>query len=128
MMKLKPIGSLTAATALLAALGAPPPASAKCSQLTSVKNDSNTTLRFSELKSSYSPPVFKSQWTGSRVIAPGATATISWTSDLNCTDASGVANHWEVKLFRNNGQVHYCGNLSQSQGVKVNTPDLCFPN
>lgn len=62
------------------------------------------------------------------MIAPGATGSISWTSDLDCTDGSGVNNHWDVKLIRNNGNVHYCGNLSPGQDVTVNTPDLCFPD
>ena len=101
---------------------------AACSHETQIKNNSATTLRFAELKSSSSPPVFKSQWTGSRVIAPGATGTISWTSDLSCTDGSGVDNDWDVKFYRNNGQVHYCSRLRPGQDVKVDTPDLCFPD
>ena len=123
-----PARSLVSTAALLVALAAPNPASAACSHVTNIKNDSGVTLRFAELKSSSSPPVFKSQWTGSRVIAPGATGTISWTSDLNCTDSSGVDNHWEVKFIRNIGTVHYCGNLGPGQDVKVDTPDLCVPN
>jgi hypothetical protein len=31
-----------------------------------------------------------------------------------------------VKFFRANGQVHYCGHLSQSEPVSLDTPDLCF--
>jgi len=119
---------LATATTLLMSLAALNSASAACSHDTEIQNNSGITLRFSELKSSYSPPFFKSQWTGLRVIAPGATGTISWTSDLSCTDASGVDNHWDVKFIRNNGNVHYCGYLSPGQDVTANTPDLCFPN
>lgn len=117
----------TAVAALVAALAAPMPADAACSHNTRITNGSSITLRFAELKSSYAQPVFKSQWSGERVIAPGATATIKWTSDLDCTDGLGVDNHWDVKLFRNNGNVHYCGRLRQGQDVRVDTPDLCFP-
>ena len=61
------------------------------------------------------------------MIAPGATGTIGWTSDYACTDPStGQPNHWDIKLIRNNGNVHHCGNLAQGQDVRVNTPDLCF--
>jgi hypothetical protein len=101
-------------------------ASAACSHSTDITNNSGITLRFVELKSSYAAPVFKSQWTGLRTIAPGATETINWTSDLDCTDASGVPNHFDVKLSRSIGNVHYCGNLVQSEAVSVDTPDLCF--
>jgi opacity protein-like surface antigen len=113
-------------TAVLAALAAPGAVFAACSHSTDITNNSGTTLRIVELKSSYSPPFFESQWTGTRVIAPGATGTINWTSDLDCTDASGVPNHWDVKFFRANGHVHYCGHLSQSEPVSLDTPDLCF--
>jgi hypothetical protein len=114
--------------AALSALTLPELASAACSHNTEIRNDSSTTLRLVELKSSYSPPFFKSQWTGNRVIAAGATGTISWTSDLNCTDASGVPNVFDVKLVRQNGGSHYCSRLVQSQGVRIDTPELCFPN
>lgn len=120
--------SLTSAAALIIATTALNPAFGACSHQTKIKNNSSITLRFAELKSSYSPPFFKSQWTGSRVIPAGDTGTISWTSDLNCTDASGVDNYWDVKLIRNNGKVHYCGHLGPGQDVKVDTPDLCYPN
>ncbi len=114
---------LTAVTAVLAMPGL---AFAACSHNTDITNDSNVTLRFVELKSSSSPPVFKSQWTGVQRIAPGATETISWTSDLDCTDGSGVPNHWDVKLIRSIGLTHYCSDLSQSEAVSVDAPDLCF--
>ena len=97
-----------------------------CSHQTDITNNSNGTLRFVELKSSYAQPVFKSQWTGFVAIPPGDTRTISWTSDLDCTDASGVPNHWDIKLIRSIGTTHYCGNLVQSESVQVDTPDLCF--
>lgn len=112
--------------AVLAACAAPGAVFAACSHSTDITNDSNVTMRIVELKSSYSPPFFDSQWTGTRVIAPGATGTINWTSDLDCTDDSGVANHWDVKLYRANGQVHYCGNLSWSEPVSIEAPDLCY--
>ena len=115
-------------TAALSALTFPALAFAACSHNTEIRNDSAVTLRLVELKSSYSPPVFKSQWTGNRAIAPGATGTISWTSDLNCTDASGVQNVFDVKLVRQNGSTHYCSRLTQSQGVTIDTPELCFAN
>ena len=114
--------------AALSALTLPELAAAACSHTTEIRNDSSITLRLVELKSSYSAPFFKSQWTGSRVIAPGATGTIAWTSDLNCTDASGVPNVFDVKLVRQNGSTHYCSRLVQSQGVKIDTPELCFAN
>jgi hypothetical protein len=99
-----------------------------CSHKTEIRNNSNVTFRFVELKSSSSLPFFKSQWKGTRVIAPGATGTISWTSDVNCTDGSGVPNTFDVKLIRQIGMTHYCSRLVQSQSVTVNAPDLCFPN
>jgi hypothetical protein len=114
--------------AALSALTLPGLASAACSNTTQIHNDSSITLRIVELKSSYSPPFFKSQWTGDRVIAPGATGTISWTSDLNCTDALGVPNVFDVKLVRKQGATHYCSRLVQSQAVTIDTPDLCFAN
>jgi hypothetical protein len=101
---------------------------AACSHNTQIRNDSSVTLRIAEIKSSYSPPFFKSQWTGNRAIAPGATETISWTSDLNCADASGVPNTFDVKFIRKIGATHYCSGLGQSQGVKLDAPDLCFAN
>jgi hypothetical protein len=112
----------------LSAFASPQFAGAACSHRTEIRNDSSITMHLVELKSSYSPPFFKSQWTGDRVIAPGATGTISWTSDLNCTDASGVQNVFDVKLFRKNGNTHYCGRLVQSQSVRIDAPDLCFTN
>ena len=122
--------TLTLMTLLLAALVVPGAAFAKCSHSTSITNNSGIVLRFVELKSAVSPPtLFKKQWTGERVIQPGATGTINWTSDWNCVDSgTGAANHWDVKFIRKNGETHYCGNLSQSQDVTVNTPDLCFAN
>lgn len=116
------------AAASLLALTMSTSAFGSCSQSTKIKNNSGITLRIAELKSSASTPsVFKSQWKGSRVIAPGATATIGWTSDYACVDTTtGLPNHWDVKLIRNNGNKHYCGGLAQSQDVNVNTPDLCF--
>jgi hypothetical protein len=123
-----PAKSLASAAALLVSLAALSPAFATCSHLTQITNNSGITLRFSEVKSSSSPPFFKSQWTGSRVIPAGATGSIPWTSDLNCTDASGVENHWNVKFIRATGSEHYCGYLAPSQAVTVNTPNLCFPN
>lgn len=120
---------IAAASALLGAtLAAASTARAACSHETTIHNDSGIVLRFAELSSSYSPPFFDTQWTGSRVIQPGASATIRWTSDLNCTDASGVNNHWDVRFVRNNGHVHYCSRLRPGQDVRVNTPDLCFPD
>jgi hypothetical protein len=120
----------TLATAVLAALMMPNAAFAKCSHSTKITNDSGYEMRFVELKSAVTPPtLFKKQWTGERVIKPGSTGTINWTSDWNCTDGgTGAANHWDVKLKRKDGNVHYCGNLSQSQGVTVKGRDLCFPN
>jgi hypothetical protein len=113
-------------TASLGALSLPGVASAACSHSTQITNDSGATLRFVELKSSYAAPFFKSQWTGLRTIAPGATGTINWTSDLDCEDDSGVPNHFDVKLIRSIGKEHYCDNLDRSEAVRVNTPDLCF--
>lgn len=120
----------TLAAAALAALCLPMAAQAKCSHTTVITNGSSIVLRFVELKSAVSPPtIFKKQWSGERVIQPGATATINWTSDWNCVDSgTGQANHWDVKFIRKNGEVHYCGYLSQGQDVRVDTPDLCYPN
>jgi hypothetical protein len=102
---------------------------AKCSHATNITNDSGITLTFSELKSASSiPPAFKSQWKGSRVIASGKTGIIKWTSDAHCKDNTGVDNHWDVKFIRKDGHVHSCSGLGASQPVKINTPDLCFPN
>ena len=112
--------------AALSALTLPGLASAACSHTTAIRNDASATLRIVELKSSYSPPFFKSQWTGNRAIAPGATETISWTSDLNCADASGVENVFDIKLVRQNGSAHYCSGLAPSQGVRIDTPELCW--
>jgi len=113
--------------ASVASLAAPQVVFGACSHSTDITNNGGGTLRFVELKASYSPPFFKSQWTGLVVIPAGQTRTINWTSDLDCTDASGVPNHWDVKLIRSIGSVHYCGNLEESQPVEVDTPELCFP-
>jgi hypothetical protein len=101
---------------------------AACSHNTQIHNDSSVTLRIVELTSASSPPFFKSQWIGNRAIAPGATGTISWTSDLNCADGSGVLNVFDVKLIRKIGMTHYCSRLVQNQGVTLDAPDLCFAN
>lgn len=101
-------------------------ASAECSHSTQITNDSNVTIRIVELKSSSSPPFFKTQWTGLRTIRSGDTGTINWTSDLDCTDDSGVANIFDVKLVRSIGQVHACDNLQRSEAVRLEAPDLCF--
>lgn len=122
-----PAKSLASATALLVGLAAVNPAFATCSHLTQITNVSGITLRFSEVKSSSSPPFFKSQWTGSRVIPAGTTGSIGWTSDLNCTDGSGVENHWNVKFIRANGSEHNCDYLAPSEGVTVDTtPNSCL--
>lgn len=131
-MNHRPQGSALQAVwlaALALAWAATTPAFASCSQSTKIKNDSNITLTFVELKSAVSPPtLFKSQWKGSRVIAPGGSATIGWTSDYACVDAStGQPNHWDVKLIRKDKTQHYCGGMAQSQDVSVKRPDLCFP-
>jgi hypothetical protein len=119
--------SLAFAIVLLAGLTALSPAFAKCSHETKITNGSGIMLTLSELKSS-SEGIFKSQWKGSRVIKSGATGTINWTSDANCKDNLENPNHWDIKLIRKNGEVHFCGGLAQSQPVRVNTPDLCFLN
>lgn len=113
--------------ASLASLAAPGVVFGACSHSTEITNNGSGTLRFVELKSSYAQPVFKSQWTGLVVIPAGQTRTINWTSDLDCTDASGVENHWDIKLIRSIGTTHYCGYLEPGQDVAVDTPDLCFP-
>ena len=113
--------------ASFASLAAPGIVFGACSHSTEITNISGGTLRFVELKSSYAQPVFKSQWTGLVVIPAGQTRTINWTSDLDCTDASGVPNRWDVKLIRSIGTTHYCGYMDQSRPVEVDTPDLCFP-
>ena len=112
--------------ALMGTLSLPGLASAACSHSTDIANDSNVTLRIVEVKSSSSPPFFKSQWTGLRTIRAGDTGTINWTSDLDCTDDSGVPNVFSVKFVRSIGQVHSCDNLQQSEAVRLNAPDLCF--
>jgi hypothetical protein len=114
------------ACALIGTLSLPGLASAACSHSTEITNDSNVTLRIVELKSSSSPPFFKSQWTGLRAIRAGDTGTINWTSDLDCADDSGVPNVFDVKLVRSIGQIHSCDNLQQSEAVRINAPDLCF--
>jgi hypothetical protein len=126
-----PAFSLSGAIALLLlgslASGA---AQAKCSHETTITNSSGIVLRIVELKSAVSPPtIYKKQWSGERAIQPGGTTTINWTSDWNCIDGgTGQPNHWDVKFFRKDGTVHHCGGLAQSQDVRINTPDLCFPN
>jgi hypothetical protein len=114
------------ATAVLIACATPGLAFATCSHSTDITNDSNVTMRIVELKSSSSPPVWKSQWVGFLAIAPNATETIEWTSDLDCEDGAGVENQWDVKLYRSIGKVHYCDNLSPSEPISINAPDLCF--
>ena len=114
---------LTAAGALLVSAHS---ATATCSHSTRITNNSSITLRIAELKSSYAQPFFKSQWTGEKVIAPGSSKKIKWTSDLDCA-SGGIDNEWDVKLFRNNGKVHYCSELGPGQDVNINKPDLCFP-
>ncbi len=114
--------------AAMAVLVLPKLVLAACSHNTQIRNDSSVTLRIVEIKSSSSPPFFKSQWTGNRAIAPGATGTIGWTSDLNCFDASGVPNVFDVKFIRKTGATHSCSGLRQSQGVRLDAPDLCFAN
>ena len=121
-------GKMFFLAAAMSALTLPELVFAACSHNTEIHNNSSVTMRIVELKSSSSPPVFKSQWTGTRVIAPRATGTISWTSDLDCKDGSGVLNVFDVKLIRQIGQTHYCSDLVQSQGVTIDAPDLCFAN
>lgn len=112
----------------VAATMAPTPSLASCNQSTTIRNTSNITLRFAELKSAYAPPFFDLQWTGSKEIPPGESRTINWVSDLNCTDGSGVPNTWDVKLIRNNGNKHYCNDIGPSENVRVDTPDTCRPD
>ncbi|HVF15406.1 MAG TPA: hypothetical protein VNA21_00790 [Steroidobacteraceae bacterium] len=112
--------------ASMASLTAPGLVYAGCSHQTDITNNSNVTLRFVELKASYVAPFFSSRWTGFLAIQPGDTRTISWTSDLDCTDDAGVPNHWDIKLIRSIGSTHYCGHLEQSESVEVDAPDLCF--
>jgi hypothetical protein len=111
---------------VVGSLSLPGLAAAECSHSTQITNDSNVTLRIVEVKSSSSPPFFKSQWTGLRTIRSGDTGTINWTSDLDCEDDSGVPNTFDVKLIRSIGQVHSCDNLQQSEAIRLNAPDLCF--
>jgi hypothetical protein len=113
-------------SASIGSLSLPGLASAECSHSTRIKNDSNVTLRIVELKSSSSPPFFKTQWTGLRTIRAGDTGTIDWTSDLDCTDDSNVPNIFDVKLVRSIGKVHSCDNLQPSEAVTLEAPDLCF--
>ncbi len=101
---------------------------AACSHSTEITNDSSVTMRVVEIKSSSSPPFFKSQWIGNRVVAPGASGTISWTSDLDCEDGFGVPNVLDVKFIRKIGQTHYCSGMEQSQAVRLDAPDICFKN
>ena len=113
-------------SASICSVSLPGLASAACSHSTQITNDSSVTFRIVELKSSSSPPFFKTQWTGLRTIQAGDTGTINWTSDLDCTDDSGVPNVFDVKLVRSIGKVHSCDNLQQSEAVALNAPDLCF--
>ena len=98
-----------------------------CSHITKIHNEAGYTIEVVELKSASSPPFFKSQWKGSRVIARGGTGTINWTSDFSCT-YEGEPRVFDIKLIRKIGTTHYCGGLVQNQSVTVNAPDLCFPN
>lgn len=113
-------------SATIGSFSLPGLASAACSHSTQITNDSNVTFRIVELKSSSSPPFFKTQWTGLRTIRAGETGTINWTSDLDCKDDSGVANIFDVKVVRSIGQVHFCDNLQQSEAITLDAPDLCF--
>ena len=88
------------ASALICGFSLPGLTLAECSHSTRISNDSNVTLRIVELKSSSSPPFFKTQWTGRRTIRAGETGTIEWTSDLDCSDDSGIDNVFDVKLVR----------------------------
>lgn len=110
------------------ALVLPNPVFAACSHSTEITNDSAVTMRVVEIKSSSSPPFFKSQWTGSRVIAPRATGTIGWTSDLDCEDGFGDPTVLDVKFIRKIGQTHECSGMGQSQAVSLEAPNLCFRN
>ena len=101
---------------------------AACSHRTEITNDSSVTMRVVEIKSSSSPPFFKSQWTGNHVIAPRATGTISWTSDLDCEDGFGVPIILDVKFIRKIGQTHECSGMRQSQAVSLDAPNICFRN
>jgi hypothetical protein len=111
--------------AVLTACATPGLVFASCSHSTEITNESSVTMRIVELKASYATPFWESQWRGFRAIAPGTTGTIYWTSDLDCTDDSGVANHWDVKLYRSIGVVHYCNNLSAGESVSIDAPDSC---
>lgn len=117
-----------ALVALLAVLGAASHTQAACSHITRIQNDSGITLRFDKLKSSIQNPVYKTQWDGSLSVPAGSSGTIRWTSDWDCADVDGKAHRWDVKIYRNNGSVHFCGNLAAGQNVRVTTPDLCFPD
>ena len=100
-----------------------------CSHATKIRNDSGVTFHVVELKSAIAPPlIFKSQWSGDRSIAPGASTTINWTSDFACNNSSGDSNAFDIKLIRKVGETHYCGGLKPSQGesVVLNAPDICF--
>lgn len=112
-------------TAAAGALALPLLASADCSHYTEVRNDSSITMHVVELKSAIEGGWYKSQWTGDRSIAAGATTKINWTSDFSCEN-NGVPRRFSVKLFRKDGTDHECGSLAQSQGVTLDTPDLCF--
>lgn len=106
-------------------------ADGKCSHETKIRNDSKITLRIVELKSAVAPPtLFKSQWQGNLKIAAGASGTIRWTSDFACNNSNGASNAFDIKLFRKDGETHYCGGLIPSQGesVNLNTPDICLVN
>jgi hypothetical protein len=122
---MNPLKAFVAST-LICVFSLPGLALADCSHSTRITNDSNVTFRIVELKSSSSPPFFKTQWTGRRTIRAGETGTIDWTSDLDCSDDSGVDNVFDVKLVRSIGAVHSCDNLLQSEAVTLNAPDTCF--
>jgi hypothetical protein len=113
-------------TGVLATLAMPSVVLAWCVQQTNITNVASSTLRIVEFKSSSSPPFFDSQWTGLLAIPAGQTRTIFWVSDLDCNDALGVPNEWDVKLFRSNGATHYCARLTPSQAVTIDTPGLCL--
>ena len=100
-----------------------------CSHATKIRNDSNVAFQIVELKSAIAPPIlFKSQWSGNRAIAPGASTTINWTSDFACNNSNGDPNAFDIKLIRKIGETHYCGGLIPNLGesVALNAPDICF--
>ena len=91
-----------------------------CSHATKIRNDSNVTFQIVELKSAIASPIlFKSQWKGNRAIAPGASATILWTSNFACNNSTGKHNLFDVKLVLRIGETHYCSGLSPNQSESV---------